>query len=388
MLVSSSVVGVPNQLRQEIIEKTSLPLSRGNWFFVGGNGPGNYTKIQDAIIASSDGDTVFVYAYSSPYYENLIVNTSINLVGEERNTTIINGGGMNDTIWIQTSFVNVSGFTIVNSSTKEGSAGIFIIEKKWWEPDNPPWLTNIRISNCLIKNNNVGIWSVNVDILNISFCSLYNNPSHSIYLTPSSQVNVENCEIIHNGNIYPGAIIIAQDDRIGISENITISNCSISDNILAGIWIIENSKNIEIHHNIIFENTNYGISVFESTVKIYSNHIFNNGKDKDWGGGVYLQNCIKCITINDNNIESNNQYGLLLLRSSINCIIKNNFINNTVNAYFQHFSLLNHWNGNYWTDWMKIGPKFIKGKLGEVLIPWVNFDWHPAQEPFDISEMT
>lgn len=44
----------------------------GKTLYVGGDGPGNYTKIKDAIDDSSDGDTVF--AYSGTYKENLIVN--------------------------------------------------------------------------------------------------------------------------------------------------------------------------------------------------------------------------------------------------------------------------------------------------------------------------
>ena len=40
-------------------EKQSV--SRGTWFYVGGNGPGNYTRIQDAIDDANNGDTVFVY---------------------------------------------------------------------------------------------------------------------------------------------------------------------------------------------------------------------------------------------------------------------------------------------------------------------------------------
>ena len=41
----------------------------GNTLYVGGSGPGNYTRIQDAIDNASDGDTVFVYDDSSPYFE-------------------------------------------------------------------------------------------------------------------------------------------------------------------------------------------------------------------------------------------------------------------------------------------------------------------------------
>ena len=56
----------------------------GTWWYVGGSGPGNYTRIQDAIDDASNDDTAFVYAASSPYYENVIVNKSINLMGEDK----------------------------------------------------------------------------------------------------------------------------------------------------------------------------------------------------------------------------------------------------------------------------------------------------------------
>ena len=47
----------------------------GNILYVGGNGPNNYTKIQDAIDDASNGDTIFVY--NGTYYENVIINKII-----------------------------------------------------------------------------------------------------------------------------------------------------------------------------------------------------------------------------------------------------------------------------------------------------------------------
>ena len=48
-------------------EMTDIPVNtHGNIYYVGGNGPDNYTKIQGAINDASDGDTVFVYDDSSP----------------------------------------------------------------------------------------------------------------------------------------------------------------------------------------------------------------------------------------------------------------------------------------------------------------------------------
>src|SRR5512137_89752 len=65
----------------------------GNTLYVGSFGPDNYTRIQDAINDSVDGDTIFVYDDSSPYNELIIVDKSITVQGENRYTTIITKGG-------------------------------------------------------------------------------------------------------------------------------------------------------------------------------------------------------------------------------------------------------------------------------------------------------
>ena len=48
-----------------------------------------YQYIQDGINAASDSDTVYVY--SGLYYENVAVDKSIDLIGEGRDTTIVDG---------------------------------------------------------------------------------------------------------------------------------------------------------------------------------------------------------------------------------------------------------------------------------------------------------
>jgi len=89
----------------------------GNWLYVGGIGPGNYTTIQSAIDASISGDTVFVF--SGTYYENIVISKdSISLIGEDKHTTIIDGrklaGGL--TIPENCDYNFVSDFTIKNAS--------------------------------------------------------------------------------------------------------------------------------------------------------------------------------------------------------------------------------------------------------------------------------
>jgi parallel beta-helix repeat protein len=120
-------VGIIPSLDGAVVEKKTNPtISNGNTLYVGGSGLGNYTKIQDAINSSKDGDTVFVYDESSPYFENVYVSKSINLVGEDKSTTVIDGGENGDVVYISPQWVNLSGFTIQKSGTKQFDAGIDI----------------------------------------------------------------------------------------------------------------------------------------------------------------------------------------------------------------------------------------------------------------------
>jgi hypothetical protein len=89
ILLFVSVSVVPST--GNIVEKKSTmsTFHDGNTLYVGGSGPNNYTKIQDAIDDASDGDTVYVY--SGFYDESLTISATIILQGEAPTTTTING---------------------------------------------------------------------------------------------------------------------------------------------------------------------------------------------------------------------------------------------------------------------------------------------------------
>jgi parallel beta-helix repeat protein len=92
------------------IENPTQPTVRENWLYVGGSGSGNYTRIQDAIDNASEGDTIFVY--SGSYNENIVINKSIVVSGQDRDTTIITGGNNSEIIQIKESSVEFKRFTI------------------------------------------------------------------------------------------------------------------------------------------------------------------------------------------------------------------------------------------------------------------------------------
>lgn len=88
------------------------PMNRGNWLYVGGIGPQNYSSIQKAIDNSTNGDTIFVY--NKTYNENIDTKLKkITVIGEDRDITKIQGQGTNPAVKIGTSDVTITGFTII-----------------------------------------------------------------------------------------------------------------------------------------------------------------------------------------------------------------------------------------------------------------------------------
>jgi parallel beta-helix repeat protein len=121
--------------------------NNGNILYVGGDGPENYSTIQKAISNASSGDIIFVYSRSSPYYENIIITkNNIQLVGENKYNTIIDGSYTKDTIYIQADNITIKGFTIRHSGQNESpdyNAGILIYHFSHY---------NIITDNIIIKN--------------------------------------------------------------------------------------------------------------------------------------------------------------------------------------------------------------------------------------------
>jgi len=76
--------------------------------------PQDYTTIQEAINHANPGDVVNVSA--GTYYESLHIDKNLTLTGENRETTILNGGGCCGIEAISTN-VTITGFKILNVTT-------------------------------------------------------------------------------------------------------------------------------------------------------------------------------------------------------------------------------------------------------------------------------
>jgi len=85
----------------------------GSIIYVDLNGEEEYTSIQDAINDASNGDTIYVN--SGVYHENIYINKTINLFGNKKGISIINGSMNKYTIYVSTHNITIQNFTIKNS---------------------------------------------------------------------------------------------------------------------------------------------------------------------------------------------------------------------------------------------------------------------------------
>jgi parallel beta-helix repeat protein len=122
--LSVSVIAItPDYSTQDSLPASVPFLERTTWY-VGGGGPGNFSTIQSAIDAASDGDAIIVYA--GTYYENqIIINKSLSIQGEGLTSTIIDGS---DATLTSEGLVKItangdvlfSGFTVQNAGGPTG----------------------------------------------------------------------------------------------------------------------------------------------------------------------------------------------------------------------------------------------------------------------------
>ncbi len=375
--------------------------------YVGGSGPGNYTRIQDAIDNATSGDTIFVF--NGIYCENLLIDKSgISLFGEDKNTTIIDGSMKDDVVVIKANFTRIQGFTIQNSSLNLfNDIGISAYK-------DVGTIRGIQISHCIFKKDGRGIYFYNVSDCSITRCQIHNLNGTSITICGlANNISIDHCLIKDCGTDWGGAALSGGISINGRNKfnctNVTVSNNVISNVAADGLYMFQifnlnifnnsihncswwgiclgGAQNVNIYANTIFKNLKNGIMTDFCEVKISSNRVYENGNGNIFDGGIIIQDSRRNASIFNNILEANVPYGLYLIRSPGSTIVNNTFIQNKQNAYILG-TLTSHWHGNYWDDWSGLGPKIILGCLDRIRFPWINVDWHPAQEPYDIPGMS
>ena len=353
--------------------------NNGKTLHVGGDGPNNYTSIQSAINNAKDGDTVFVYDDSSPYYENIVIDKSINLIGENKDTTVIEGKNDN-VIHIKANDADITGFTIQSNGSTY--AAIYLDHSN-----------NTNIHSLIIQLAKKGIHLLHSNNVTLSNNIIY-KCSYGIY------------NLFSNSTIIRENILKDNDHGVEISHSkyIQIENNNISKNNYA--IFLDNSLNTSIKRNLIKSNNVHAIYLFSSKHSVITGNCIDGNK---WG--ILIDNADDLegyALIQHNNISNNvvcgiqidwsfgnkivennisyNDVGIRLISSIGAVIMKNNFFYNRRHVYFEKFIIfgvipLNLIHGNFWGR-PHIFPKIIFGKLMPGNIPWVQFDWMPRLFPY------
>jgi parallel beta-helix repeat protein len=395
-----------------VIVTDIAPQVTGSVIYVGGINPGNYSTIQEGVDAASPGDTVYVY--NGTYYENVWVVKTINLIGENKTTTIINGSGSGQVLEIFASGVNVTNFT-----TTFGSRGFLLYSSSLCNISNNIMTYHehggIRMDECnnnTIINNEIhynpnGILldtSDNNDILrnNVSgarfgisiLLSTQNdvigntasNTEYGIRLSESHGTKVLNntalnCEqeglaiSFGSSNTAIGNVFSWSNGGNGILLGSTTNN-TITNNILIddfyGIYLYNTTGN-NVTSNIIMKNSR-GFYLWKSD----SNDIFKN-KVSDNSAGIYLRDS-NYNNFSANTIDKNDGYGIYFEDSSCNNTFHhNNIIENNLQINFDTPDCLdNVWDngmgeGNFWSDYNGLddgsGGRVIGDGIGDTEIP-------------------
>lgn len=303
----------------------------------------DYATIQAAVDAAETlgGHTVRVDA--GIYYESVVIDKPVFLLGENISTTIIDANGMGNCVLIRSSDVKINGFTIQKSGNLPyGNTGILLE----------------NVSNCTMSNNKVeecgyGVWlrnsggnslkrnTIKDNLYNFRvsgrFLSHFINevdssnivngkpmyywvnkhdeqvPSDAGYVAVvnSTNIMVRNINLNHNG----------QGILFAFAHDSTIKNVSATNNY-DGIWIAD-SENCTVTASDANHNGHYGIELARSTnCKVVGNNASSNGYEFTYTGyGIRLGNC-RNVSIVGNKGEEN--YYAIVVQFSEDCLISTN----------------------------------------------------------------
>jgi len=357
----------------------------------------SYPTIQGAINAPEtlDGHTIGID--EGIYYEHVVVDKELSLIGENKETTIIDG----KETWtcIQVTSDNVK---IVNLTVQNAICGIEL-----YDSHNCSLIGNVAKNNYygLILEYSGGNYLRNNTLYDNAenFCCYFPRVpyyiesyindidtsntvnGHPIYywvnqhnrevpydagtvvVVNSTNIKVTNLTLKHNrhgvlffnssNSIIKG--VKSADNFVGIllinSFNCTLCENEVMNNSHNG-FRIEDSQDIALIGNLVSENEEAGIDICGSNdVRILDNIATNNDYGLIISGSLNCPASQNCIVVG-NSLSNNVRYGIYFHKSKNTTIYHNNFINNGQHVHL-YKSYNNSWDngcpsgGNYWNDY-------------------------------------
>jgi parallel beta-helix repeat protein len=203
--------------------------------------PDKYPSIQEAINHADEG--YVIYVRNGTYYETVIINKTISLIGENPKGVIVNASDIRDVVLVKANNVVVSNITMCNGYRKFNISPGIVLEN----------VNGCKIENNIFLNNPVGIY-ISKAFNNLIFNNkLFNNYPYGMLLEGVSSCLIASNNITGNGH--------------GISLSGSHSNI-IVNNILRenrhGITIYGASNNTIYHNNFLNNTDNQAVVTSDS----------------------------------------------------------------------------------------------------------------------------
>jgi parallel beta-helix repeat protein len=233
----------------------------------------NYTSIQAAIdaVETLDGQTILVD--SGTYYEHVTVWKSLFLVGESRNTTIIDGSETGPVVKVAADNVSFANFRVRNGGNL-------------WSPQETDIWAN-GVSNVLIENNTV---------TNVSNGIIF----HSMHNSSMSRNLAQECNVMGL--------------HFDSSNNCTMANNTVADS-LQGI-VLEKAVGNFVQWNEL-KNDNLSVDLYDSADNLVEENNFINSNV-----GILLNSCNGSNNFRANNMTSNT-CNIIVWGSSVEAFLQN-----------------------------------------------------------------
>jgi parallel beta-helix repeat protein len=214
-----------------------------------------YRTIHDALPHVYDGYTIYVR--NGTYHEHITVDKRVALLGEDKNTTIIDGDGIGDVLTVSAPEVKISGFTIQNSGPQAYNAGIKTLTL----------YSNVTIENTIIQYNTIGIF------LNYAYEQSWDIVRNNTILNNYKGIYAHWAD---NSRITGNAI--TKNDENGLemerSSHGTIAGNIISENGACGIYLRGASHQNEVSGGNIIQNNGIGLKITESNRNVIHRNSF------------------------------------------------------------------------------------------------------------------
>lgn len=204
-------------------------------------GVDNTTKVQLALDHAKKGDSILL----SPgiYFENLVIDKEVDLIGDGSGSTIIDGKGKQSVITVlkKGRGILIQGLTVTGSGSGEYDAGV------------KTFAEGVNLDDVVCSGNSIGLHIIEGFRNNVTDCVFRNN-RQGVLIASSTLTRIESCTIAGN-------------DRDGIDNSLS-KGTHILRNVLEGnglgILLRNGSKDCVAHENRIIGNRDFAVRVLNN----------------------------------------------------------------------------------------------------------------------------